>query len=93
VGDGVFAGRVIVREGTRKNTKLSAEGLWLFLIFILQGANTNLLIGGDLKRLHAEVRRILAGEGKRGKCPPLWDGHASERIAEEIIQSNWSKIP
>ncbi len=54
---------------------------------------TNLLIGGDLKRLHEEMRRILAGEGKRGQCPPLWDGHASERIAEEILRPNWSKTP
>ncbi len=50
---------------------------------------TNLLVGGDLERLQAEVRLILAGQGKQGQCPPLWDGHASERIADEIIQPNW----
>ena len=46
---------------------------------------TNILIGGDLERLYAELRRILAGQGKHGQCPPLWDGHASERIAKEIL--------
>ena len=54
---------------------------------------TNLLIGGDLKRLHVEVRRILAGEGKQGQCPPFWDGHASERIAEEIIRRKSTTKP
>jgi hypothetical protein len=28
-----------------------------------------------------EVERVLAGEAKTGKIPPLWDGQASERIA------------
>lgn len=46
---------------------------------------TNLLIGGDLERLHVELKRILAGQGKQGQCPPFWDGHASERIAGEIL--------
>jgi len=46
---------------------------------------TNMLIGGDIERLYEEVGRILAGEGKRGQCPPLWDGHASERIARELL--------
>lgn len=48
---------------------------------------TNILIGGDLERLQAELRRILAGQGKQGQRPPLWDGHASERIAEELIRN------
>jgi UDP-N-acetylglucosamine 2-epimerase (non-hydrolysing) len=46
---------------------------------------TNILIGGDLELLEIEAKRILAGEGKQGGCPPLWDGHAAERIAEEIL--------
>jgi UDP-N-acetylglucosamine 2-epimerase (non-hydrolysing) len=46
---------------------------------------TNILIGANLERLHAELERILAGQGKHGKCPPLWDGHASERIAGELL--------
>jgi UDP-N-acetylglucosamine 2-epimerase (non-hydrolysing) len=47
---------------------------------------TNILVGGDLERLEAEVERILSGQGKQGQVPPLWDGHASERIAEEILK-------
>ncbi len=42
---------------------------------------TNTLIGRDTDRLCLEARRVLAGHGKRGSIPPLWDGKASERIA------------
>ena len=45
---------------------------------------TNLLIGRDMKWLRLGVRRILAGEKKAGTVPPLWDGHAAERIADSI---------
>jgi UDP-N-acetylglucosamine 2-epimerase (non-hydrolysing) len=45
---------------------------------------TNILVGCDMQRLRTEVNRILAGAGKRGQVPPLWDGHAAERIAEVI---------
>jgi UDP-N-acetylglucosamine 2-epimerase (non-hydrolysing) len=41
---------------------------------------TNMLIGNDLVRLRDEVRAIAEGRGKRGGIPPLWDGHAAERI-------------
>jgi UDP-N-acetylglucosamine 2-epimerase (non-hydrolysing) len=47
---------------------------------------TNILIGADLERLEVEVKRILAGQGKHGGCPPLWDGHAAQRIADEILK-------
>jgi UDP-N-acetylglucosamine 2-epimerase (non-hydrolysing) len=42
---------------------------------------TNILVGSDRARLVQEVSRILDGKGKSGKIPPLWDGHAGERIA------------
>jgi UDP-N-acetylglucosamine 2-epimerase (non-hydrolysing) len=43
---------------------------------------TNILIERDTARLKAEIANILAGKGKRGISPPLWDGRAGERIAE-----------
>jgi UDP-N-acetylglucosamine 2-epimerase (non-hydrolysing) len=46
---------------------------------------TNVLIGDDTVRLRAELSQILAGKGKRGTIPPLWDGRASERIADIIV--------
>lgn len=42
---------------------------------------TNRLVGTDPRRLYREVRAILAGEVRRGRVPPLWDGRAGERIA------------
>jgi UDP-N-acetylglucosamine 2-epimerase (non-hydrolysing) len=48
---------------------------------------TNLLLGNDVERLHAEVIRVLKGDGKRGQCPPLWDGQAADRIAEILVNA------
>ncbi len=42
---------------------------------------TNVLVGSDPKKLHAELSRVLAGKAKKGSIPPLWDGRAGERIA------------
>jgi len=41
---------------------------------------TNTLVGSDRERILCEVAAILDGRGKRGRTPPLWDGHAAERI-------------
>jgi UDP-N-acetylglucosamine 2-epimerase (non-hydrolysing) len=49
-------------------------------------AGTNILIGSDNRLLHSEVARILDGKAKLGTIPPLWDGHAGERIAEILCQ-------
>ena len=43
---------------------------------------TNTLVGQDGKRLGQQVARVLDGKAKQGAIPPLWDGHAGERIAE-----------
>ena len=45
---------------------------------------TNILVGRDMQTLRAEVERILDGVKKEGTVPPLWDGHAAERIADVI---------
>jgi UDP-N-acetylglucosamine 2-epimerase (non-hydrolysing) len=45
---------------------------------------TNVLVGRDSERIRKELERILTGQTKRGQVPPLWDGHAAERIAEII---------
>lgn len=45
---------------------------------------TNNLVGRDMSRLKEEVRRIVAGDAKRGSIPPLWDGKAGQRVAEII---------
>jgi len=43
---------------------------------------TNVLVGRDWKALREEFCRALSGDRKQTSCPPLWDGMASERIAE-----------
>ena len=45
---------------------------------------TNVLVGQDLELLNSELARILKGKAKKGSIPPLWDGHAGERIAEVL---------
>jgi UDP-N-acetylglucosamine 2-epimerase (non-hydrolysing) len=42
---------------------------------------TNKLVGRDPKRIFEEVERITNGHAVKGRIPPLWDGHAGERIA------------
>jgi UDP-N-acetylglucosamine 2-epimerase (non-hydrolysing) len=48
-------------------------------ITVSEGTNT--LAGTDPSAIRAEVKKLLAGETKRGRVPSLWDGHAAERIA------------
>lgn len=43
---------------------------------------TNTLVGKDMDLLQREVMRVLAGEYRQGAIPPLWDGHAGQRIAD-----------
>jgi UDP-N-acetylglucosamine 2-epimerase (non-hydrolysing) len=56
-------------------------------VTIIEGTNT--LVGVDRARIVEEARRALAGEGKAGRTPALWDGKASDRIAE--IFRRWAE--
>jgi len=47
-----------------------------------QGTNT--LVGRDRPKTLECVEAILAGRGKRGGIPELWDGRAAERIACDL---------
>jgi UDP-N-acetylglucosamine 2-epimerase (non-hydrolysing) len=46
---------------------------------------SNVLVGRDMARLRAETYRILSGKGRTGGTPPLWDGKASDRIADILL--------
>jgi UDP-N-acetylglucosamine 2-epimerase (non-hydrolysing) len=48
-------------------------------VTIAEGTNT--LVGTDPARIVEVAREALAGRGKAGRVPALWDGKASERIA------------
>jgi UDP-N-acetylglucosamine 2-epimerase (non-hydrolysing) len=54
---------------------------------------TNRLVGRDPSMLYREVKRVLNGETKRGEVPPLWDGHAGERIAAVLTAELGSPRP
>ncbi|MFA6429341.1 MAG: UDP-N-acetylglucosamine 2-epimerase (non-hydrolyzing) [Patescibacteria group bacterium] len=47
---------------------------------------TNEMVGLDPARILDGVDRVLKGEWKKGALPPLWDGHAAERIADMIAK-------
>jgi UDP-N-acetylglucosamine 2-epimerase (non-hydrolysing) len=51
-------------------------------ITIDQGTNT--LVGRDRAALLRALDAVLAGQGKRGRQPEYWDGHAAERIAADL---------
>jgi UDP-N-acetylglucosamine 2-epimerase (non-hydrolysing) len=52
-------------------------------ITVEQGTNT--MVGRDLAAIRAGAAEILAGRGKRGRVPELWDGRAAERIAADLF--------
>ncbi|HKY38349.1 MAG TPA: UDP-N-acetylglucosamine 2-epimerase (non-hydrolyzing) [Polyangiaceae bacterium] len=49
-------------------------------------AGTNTLVGSSPEALVAEVEAVLAGGGKRGQLPELWDGKAGQRAAAAILR-------
>jgi UDP-N-acetylglucosamine 2-epimerase (non-hydrolysing) len=49
-------------------------------ITISQGTSALVRAGN----LFGNVERILAGEWKRGECPPLWDGKTAQRAAAAL---------
>ncbi len=51
-------------------------------ITVEQGSTT--MVGRDRAAILAGVDGLLAGGGKRGRVPELWDGHAAERIAADL---------
>ena len=48
---------------------------------------SNVLAGTDPARILAEARKVLAGEGKQGRRPHLWDGQAAQRIVALLDQA------
>ena len=46
---------------------------------------TNIMVGSDRTAIQDNVQEILAGRTKVGTVPELWDGRASERSADVLI--------
>jgi UDP-N-acetylglucosamine 2-epimerase (non-hydrolysing) len=53
-------------------------------ITVEQGTNT--IVGRDRRRTLECIEETIRSGGKRGRIPELWDGHAAERIAEDLSQ-------
>ncbi len=53
-------------------------------VTISQG--TNLLVGTDPAKIIASAKDVLAGKSKAGRIPPMWDGHAAQRIVEVLLK-------
>ncbi len=47
---------------------------------------SNILVGRDPDRIVEEARKVLAGQGRQGRVPGLWDGKAAERIVAVLLQ-------
>lgn len=47
---------------------------------------TNTLVGRDMAVLYRELQNVVSGDRKTAKVPPLWDGHAAERIADIVVR-------
>jgi len=53
-------------------------------VTVTQGTNT--LVGTDPSTIQAEFRKVMAGQGKQGRVPELWDGGAAARIADVLVR-------
>jgi UDP-N-acetylglucosamine 2-epimerase (non-hydrolysing) len=51
-------------------------------ITVEQGTNT--MVGRNIEAIRQHAAETLAGHGKSGRIPELWDGHAAERIAADL---------
>lgn len=60
-------------------------------ITVEQGTNT--MVGRDTALIRTEASKILAGQGKAGLVPELWDGHAAERIAADLATWLFERRP
>jgi UDP-N-acetylglucosamine 2-epimerase (non-hydrolysing) len=47
---------------------------------------TNELIGTDPRAIQPALKKLFAGDWKKGGIPELWDGHSSERIVKHLCE-------
>ncbi len=48
---------------------------------------TNELVGLDPENILRHIHLILSGQWKKGQIPPLWDGHAADRIVAALLKA------
>jgi UDP-N-acetylglucosamine 2-epimerase (non-hydrolysing) len=47
---------------------------------------TNRVVGTDTEKILSAYRQAVSGLGREPQDPPLWDGHAAERIAKILAE-------
>jgi UDP-N-acetylglucosamine 2-epimerase (non-hydrolysing) len=47
---------------------------------------TNEVVGCSTAAINNAAERALSGKWKKGQIPPLWDGHAAERIIDAVAE-------
>jgi UDP-N-acetylglucosamine 2-epimerase (non-hydrolysing) len=52
---------------------------------VTMSVGTNTVVGSDPQRIRDAAEEILAGRGKAGSIPDLWDGQASGRAAKVLV--------
>jgi UDP-N-acetylglucosamine 2-epimerase (non-hydrolysing) len=52
---------------------------------VTMSVGTNTVVGSDPQRIRDAAEEILAGRGKTGSIPDLWDGQASGRAAKVLV--------
>jgi UDP-N-acetylglucosamine 2-epimerase (non-hydrolysing) len=57
-------------------------------VTVVEGSNE--VIGSDPERIVQTSLAALEGQGKQGRVPALWDGHAAERIVRVILDA-WTE--
>ena len=55
---------------------------------VTASVGTNTVVGSNPQIIRDAVGEILAGRGKVGAIPELWDGHAATRIADILASCN-----
>jgi len=53
---------------------------------------TNEVVGRDLSKVAAAASEFFSGKVRRGQIPPLWDGHAAERIAAVLRREHGKQV-
>jgi UDP-N-acetylglucosamine 2-epimerase (non-hydrolysing) len=53
-------------------------------ITVTEGTNT--IVGCDPQLIESTAFSALAGNGKAGRIPELWDGHTAQRIADVLLK-------
>jgi UDP-N-acetylglucosamine 2-epimerase (non-hydrolysing) len=48
---------------------------------------SNQLAGTDTAKIVAAYRNAVGGHGRQPQVPPLWDGHAAERIVKVLLET------